>query len=41
MNIMALASMASFPLLMTSSMKNKLGLVWISLMKLVNLLHGV
>jgi hypothetical protein len=40
MNIMALASMASFPLLVASSMKNKLGLIWILVMKPVNL-HGV
>ncbi len=38
---MALTSMTSPPLLVKSSMKNRLGFAYVSLMKLVNLLHGV
>ncbi len=41
MNSMLLASVTSLPFLTTSSTRSEFVLVWISLMKFVNLLHGL
>ncbi len=41
MNPVALTSVKSPLFLMTSSTSSELGLAWISLIKFVNLLHGI